>query len=255
MTPTPNRRPDPWGDGNFLLSSRNTWTAYEVNHSSGSILWRIGGRKSTFRMGAGTGTAYQHDARWQPDHTITIFDNGATPKAHSESRAIHESIDFKHRTVKLLGRYVRTPPLLSGSQGDDQVLANGDSFVGWGEDPYFTEFNAAGQIVFDAHLPAPAQVYRAFRFAWNATPATPPAIALKAAGAATTVYASWNGATNVASWSVLGGASPAALTTLATVPTAGFETAITVPSAAPVFAVQALGPAGEVVGISHAVAR
>jgi hypothetical protein len=247
--------PDPWGDGNFLLSSRNTWTAYEVNHSSGSILWRIGGRKSTFRMGAGTGTAYQHDARWQPDHTITIFDNGATPKAHSESRAIHESIDFKHRTVKLLGRYVRTPPLLSGSQGDDQVLADGDSFVGWGETPYFTEFNAAGQIVFDAHLPAPAQVYRAFRFPWNATPATPPSIALKAAGAATTVYASWNGATNVASWSVLGGASPAALTTLATVPTAGFETAITVQSAAPVFAVQALGPAGETLGTSHAIAR
>ena len=66
---------------------------------------------------------------------------------------------------------MRTPPLLSGSQGNDQALANGDSFVGWGELPYFTEFNAAGQIVFDAHLPAPAQVYRAFRFPWSATPA------------------------------------------------------------------------------------
>ncbi|MHB8234224.1 MAG: arylsulfotransferase family protein [Solirubrobacteraceae bacterium] len=247
--------PDPWGDGNFLISSRNTWAAYEVNQASGSILWRIGGKAPSFRMGAGTGTAFQHDARWQPDHTITIFDNGATPKAHTLSRAIHEAIDFKHRTVKLLGRLVRTPSLLSGSQGDDQVLGGGDSFVGWGEDPYFTEFNAAGQMVFDGHLPAPAQVYRAFRFPWNATPAAPPAIAVKAAGAATTVYASWNGATNVASWSVLGGASPAALTTLTTVPTAGFETAITVQSAAPVFAVQALGPAGEALGSSHAIAR
>ena len=49
--------PDPWGDGNFLISSRNTWAAYEINHHSGSILWRIGGKKSSFRMGAGTGTA------------------------------------------------------------------------------------------------------------------------------------------------------------------------------------------------------
>jgi hypothetical protein len=247
---------DPWGDGNFLISSRNTWAAYEISHQNGAVLWRIGGRKPTFHMGSGTGTAYQHDARWQPDHTITIFDNGATPKAHSQSRAIHEQIDFKHRTVKLLGRYVRTPSLLSGSQGDNQVLGSGDSFVGWGEDPYFTEFNAAGQIVFDGRLPYPVQVYRAFRFAWNATPATPPSIALKVTGAeTTTLYASWNGATNVAAWRVIGGATPATLAALASVAWSGFETAIPVQSAAPVFAVQALGAAGEVLATSHAIAR
>ena len=56
-------------------------------------------------------------------------------------------------------------------------------------------------------------------------------------------------------WRVLGGATPAALSTLATAAVAGFETAIPVPSAAPVFAVQALGASGEVLGTSHAVAR
>jgi hypothetical protein len=248
--------PDPWGDGNVLISSRNTWTAYEISGRSGSILWRIGGRKSTFRMGAGTGTAYQHDARWQPDHTLTIFDNGATPEAHSQSRAIREQIDFKHRIVKLLSRVVRTPPLLSGSQGDDQMLGNGDSFVGWGETPYFTEFNAAGQAVFDAHLPAPAQVYRAFRFPWSATPAAAPAVALKVTGATTTtLYASWNGATGVSAWRVLGGHTPATLSTLATAAVGGFETAIPVPSAAAVFAVQALGASGEVLATSHVTVR
>jgi hypothetical protein len=248
--------PDPWGDGNLLISSRNTWTVYEINHSSGAIEWRLGGKKPSFRMGPGTGTAYQHDARWQPDHTLTIFDNGASPKAHAYSRAIHEQIDFKHRTVRLLGRDVRTSPLLSGSQGDDQTLGNGDAFVGWGETPYFTEFNAAGQMVFDAHLPAPAQVYRAFRFPWSATPATPPAIGLKATGATTTtLYASWNGATGVAGWRALGGATPATLATLATAETSGFETAIPVQSAAPVFAVQALGASGEVLATSHVTSR
>ncbi|HEX4483902.1 MAG TPA: arylsulfotransferase family protein [Solirubrobacteraceae bacterium] len=246
---------DPWGDGNFLISSRNTWTLYEINHQSGSILWRIGGKKSSFHMDAGTGTAYQHDARWQPDHTITVFDNGAVPKAHSQSRAIREQIDFKHRTVKLVGRDVRTPPLLSGSQGDNQVQPNGNVFVGWGEEPYFTEFNAAGQIVLDGHLPAPAQSYRAFRFPWSATPATPPAIALKSEAASTLVYASWNGATGVAAWRVLAGPTPAALSTVAQVPSSGFETAIPTPSVAPVFAVQALGAGGEVLANSHAVAR
>jgi hypothetical protein len=224
--------PDPWGDGNFLISSRNTWAVYEVNRQSGAVEWRIGGKKPSFRMGSGTGTAYQHDARWQPDHTITIFDNGA-----------------------VISRDVRTPAILSGSQGNNQVLANGDWFVGWGESPYFTEFNAAGQTVFDAHLPYPAQVYRSYRFEWNAVPAAVPSIALKAAGAATTVYASWNGATGVSSWRVLAGATPAALATVAEAPSGGFETAVTVPSAAPVFAVQALGAGGEVLGGSHAISR
>ena len=246
---------DPWGDGNFLISSRNTWAAYEVDHESGAVEWRIGGKRPSFHMGAGTGTAFQHDARWQPDHTITIFDNGAVPKAHPYSRAIHERIDFAHRTVTLISRDVRTPPLLSGSQGDNQVLANGNWFVGWGEDPYFTEFNAAGQMVFDAHLPYPAQVYRAFRFQWSAIPAAVPSIVLKAAGATTTVYASWNGATGVGAWQVLAGATPSTLAVVSTVPSGGFETAIAAPSAAAVFAVRALGPAGEVLGSSHAVAR
>jgi hypothetical protein len=247
---------DPWGDGNVLISSRNTWTAYEISGHSGAILWRIGGRKSTFRMGAGTGTAYQHDARWQPDHTLTVFDNGATPKAHSQSRAIREQIDFKHRVVKLLGRVVRARALLSGSQGNAQVLGNGNSFVGWGETPYLTEFNAAGQAVFDAHLPFPAQIYRAFRFPWSATPVAPPALALKATGATTTtLFASWNGATGVSAWRVLGGDTPATLSTLATAAVAGFETAIDVPSAAAVFAVQALGASGEVLATSHVTAR
>jgi hypothetical protein len=247
--------PDPWGDGNFLISSRNTWAAYEINHSSGAVEWRIGGKVPSFRMGAGTGTAYQHDARWQADHTITIFDNGAVPKAHPYSRAIHERIDFKHRTVSLVSRDVRTPTLLSGSQGDNQVLANGNWFVGWGEDPYFTEFNVAGQMVFDAHLPYPAQIYRSYRFEWNAVPAAVPAIVLKTAPGATSVYASWNGATGVRVWRILAGASPASLSTIAEVPSSGFETATTVPSEAPVFAVQAIGAAGEVLGNSHAVSR
>jgi Arylsulfotransferase (ASST) len=247
--------PDPWGDGNFLISSRNTWTVYEIDQQSGAILWRIGGKRSSFKMDAGTGTAFQHDARWQSDHTITIFDNGAVPKAHSQSRAIHEQIDFKHRTVKLLGRDVRTPSLLSGSQGDNQVQPNGNVFVGWGEDPYFTEFNAAGQIVLDGHLPYLAQTYRALRFPWSATPAAPPAIALKSEASSTTVYASWNGATGVAGWRVLAGPTPAALSAVAQAASGGFETAISAPSTAAVFAVQALGPSGETLGNSHAIAR
>lgn len=241
---------DPWGDGNLVISSRNTWAAYEIDHSSGAVLWRLGGKHSSFKMGPGTGTAWQHDVSWQPDHTLTIFDNGAAPKEHSQSRVIRERIDWRRRAVTLIGRDVRTPPLLAGSQGDDQVLADGNSFVGWGEAPYFTEFSPSGQILFEGHIPSPGQSYRAYRFPWSATPAYPPAAAVTKSGATDTVYASWNGATGVSAWTVLGGASPTTLAPVLTAASTGFQTAIAVPGTDADFAVQALGPAGEVLGTS-----
>jgi hypothetical protein len=246
---------DPWGDGNFIVSARNTWAAYELSHTSGAVLWILGGKRSSFRMGPGTGTAWQHDVRWQPDRTLSVFDNGAAPKAHPVSRVIRERIDWRHRKVTLVGRYVRSPGLLAGSQGNFQILPNGNSFVGWGEDPHFTEFGPSGQMLFDGYIPPPGQSYRAYRFPWSATPAAPPAIAVKSSGATATVYASWNGATGVRAWRVLAGASPAALTPVATALISGFETAIPVQRPDANFAVQALGAGGEVLGTSAAAHR
>jgi len=278
--------PDPWGDQNLLISSRNTWAAYEVDHHSGQIEWRLGGKQTSFHMGAGTGTAWQHDVRWQPDGTITIFDDGSFPAVHSQSRAIHERIDWHTRSVSLIGRYVRTPPLLTGSQGNDQTLpaagggssgggggssaggggssagssssssSSGGSFVGWGEQPYLTEFSPSGQTLFEAHIPYPGSTYRAYTYPWTGTPAAPPALAVTpSSGEATTAYASWNGATGVSSWRVLAGPDPAQLSTIATAPRSGFETAIPIHSSQPDFAVQALGAAGEVLGTSATLAR
>ncbi len=246
---------DPWGDGNFIVSSRNTWADYEIDHQSGAVLWRLGGRRSTFSMGPGTGTAWQHDARWQSDHTLTLFDDGATPKVHSQSRVIRERIDWRHRRVMIVGRDVHSGPLLAGSQGNDQVLPNGDSFVGWGEQPYFTEFGPGGETLFDAHIPAPGQSYRAYRFPWSATPTTRPAVAVNgSSGTSAAVYASWNGATSVAAWTVLGGATEGSLAPLgARTPVGGFETAIPLSAAPPYLAVQALDSEGRVLGTSPVV--
>jgi hypothetical protein len=246
--------PDPWGDGNFIISSRNTWAAYEINHITGAIMWRLGGRKSSFKMGAGTGTAYQHDVRWHSDHTLTIFDNGAVPKVHSESRVLRESIDFTHDAVHLVTRW--SGKILSGSQGNVEELPGGGAFVGWGEEPYLTEFSPTGQILFSARFPQPGQSYRAFRFAWQGAPTSAPALMVKpGANGAATAYASWNGATAVASWRLLGGPSATSLAPLSATLWAGFETAIGVPGGPAYVAVQALGADGSVLSTSPAVAR
>ncbi|HTY95775.1 MAG TPA: arylsulfotransferase family protein [Solirubrobacteraceae bacterium] len=245
---------DPWGDGNFIISSRNTWAAYEISHHTGAILWRIGGRHPSFHMGPGTGTAWQHDVKWQPDHTLTIFDNGATPKAHSQSRAIREAINWRTRSVSLVGSDYHTPAILSGSQGDEQLLPNGDSFVGWGEESYMTEFGPGGNVVFDAHLPAPDQSYRAFRFQWEGSPATAPALAVKPApGGTLTAYASWNGATGVSSWEILAGPGPGALEPVGGSASTGFETAVAVAAGRGTYVAEALDSAGRVLGESAPV--
>ncbi len=245
---------DPWGDGNLLVSSRATWAAYEVDHITGAVLWRLGGRHSSFTMGPGTGTAWQHDVEWQPDHTLTIFDNGANPKVHSESRVIRERIDWAHKRLALVDRY--SAHILSGSQGNYQFLNGGNAFVGWGEAPFMTEFSPTGQVLFSARIPWPGQSYRAYRFPWDATPGTQPAIAVSSSPAGeATVRASWNGATGVSSWRLLGGEASSGLEALQAVPATGFETAIAVPGGAEYLAVQALGSQGQVLGTSETLHR
>jgi hypothetical protein len=235
-------------DGSLLISARNTWTAYDLDPRSGQILWRLGGKRSSFRMGPGTSTAYQHDPRELADGAISMFDNGASPAVHGQSRGIVVKLDAQQRTATLQTQIVHTPALLADSQGNLQALANGDWFVGWGQDPDLSEFDASGALLFDAHFPAHTQSYRDFRFAWTGTPAHAPAFVLRAgAGGAATVYASWNGATQVVAWRVLAGANASSLSTVAQVARAGFETAIPLASGSPhaYVTVQALDAAGQ----------
>lgn len=237
----------------LLISGRNTWTVYQIDPRSGQIVWRLGGRHSTFNLGPGTATAWQHDPRELPDGSISIFDNGAAPEVHSQSRGIVVSLNRENDTAMLVSQLTSTPSLLAESQGSMQALANGDWFLGWGQEPHFSEFGPEGQLLFDAHFPAHDQSYRAFRFVWTGTPAHPPAFAFQAGGAAGgTVYASWNGATLVSSWKVLAGASASSLRTVAQAPRSGFETAIPIPAAAVgrYLAVQALSAGGQVLGTS-----
>jgi hypothetical protein len=239
---------------NLLVDSRNTWAAYEVQARGGQVLWRLGGKQSSFAMGPGSAPAYQHDVREEPDGTISFFDNGGTPKVHSQSRVIVLSLNRQKMTASLVSSFTHTPPLSAPSQGDFQPQADGDWFVGWGQEPYFSEFATEGKLLFDAHLPRLYQSYTVLKFPWAGTPTQPPRLVVRAgAHGGIVAYASWNGATAVAQWALLGGASSHALSPLAVAPRGDFETAITSPSAPRYLAVQALGAQGQVLSASAAV--
>ncbi len=239
-------------DGNLLISSRSTHTVYKLDRS-GAILWRLGGKHSDFDMTAGSNFAWQHDARRRPDGTLTIFDNGATPAVEKLSRGLILDVDEQAMTATLLRQYTH-PKILTGSQGNMQLLEGGNVFIGWGEVPRVSEFERSGRLVFDAVLGEKYQSYRAFRLPWSGQPAETPAIALGSDGrGGTTVYASWNGATNVHAWQLLAGEQANALTPVAGTSARGFESALRSPSAGPLFAVQALDASGAALGRSQTV--
>ena len=239
--------------GNILISARNTWALYDLRAGTGTVLWRLGGKKSTFALGAGAQFAYQHNALWLAPDEISLFDDEGAPPVKPPSRGEIVKLDQKTKTATLVSQFVRTPgPLTTGSQGNVQSLPGGGWMVGWGGLPNLTEFNGQGQIVYDAQLPAGDNSYRDYREPWSGQPSEPPAIVARTTGATTAVYASWNGATTVVSWQLLTGPSATHLTAVSTTPKRGFETTIPA-SAAPFFQVRALSASGKVLGTSKAV--
>jgi Arylsulfotransferase (ASST) len=239
--------------GNFLISARNTWGLYDINARTGAVMWRLGGKKSTFTLGQGVQFAYQHNALWLPNGEISLFDDEGAPPVKPPSRGEIVKLDLATKTASLAQQLVRTiGPVITTSQGDVQQLPGGGWMVGWGGLPNLTEFNSRGEIVYDAQLPSGENSYRVYREPWSGQPSGPPTIVARTAGGATAVYASWNGATAVASWQLLTGSSASHLSAVSTTPRHGFETVIPAPGAA-FFQVRALSASGKVLGTSTAV--
>jgi hypothetical protein len=247
---------DPEPDGDIFISARSTWAGYQLEGGTGKVLWRLGGLESSFKMGPGTETAWQHDGRVLPDGEITLFDDGSNPPIHQQSRAVRIALDFKTRQARLVVAYTHpNPPLLAPSQGNMQTLANGDTVVGYGGVPEITEYATDGSLLFDAHQPFDMAFYRAYRFPWSGRPLSPPAVlaSLNDTSEETIVHASWNGATEVSAWRVLAGRRTGSLSVRTTIPASGFESSTTLPAKYARVAVQALDAAGHVLATSRTV--
>jgi hypothetical protein len=240
-------------DGNIFVSARSTWAGYQLEAGTGRILWRLGGTRSSFKMGPGTETAWQHDGRVLPNGEITFFDNGSNPPVHHQSRAVRIALDFKTHEARLRSAYTHPNRLLAVSQGNMQTLPDGSAVVEYGAVPEISEYAKNGSLLFDAHLPLVMDSYRGFRFPWRARPLSPPAVVanLNSTGEGTIVHTSWNGATEVASWRVLAGEHPESLGQQTTIPASDFESSTILPKKYAYVAIQALDSAGHVLETSR----
>jgi hypothetical protein len=254
-------------DNNLLLSARKTSTIYKIDRTTGEVVWRLGGKKSDFEMASGATTAYQHDARRQEDGIITVFDNGDIEK-DDQSYGLVLEVDEENMRAELLEEYPNPEGKLCATQGSMQVLPQSETvFIGWGSNPLFSEYSREGQMLLGGSFPEEVETYRAFRFLWKGQPtrerpslsAERVVISEEGEGGeqqevVVRVYASWNGATEVASWEVVWGTEPSRMAQVGEwVEKDGFETAIEVRGDHPWVGVRARDASGRVLGTSRAI--
>jgi hypothetical protein len=247
--------------GRFLTSMRNTWAGYLVDIASGSIVWTIGGKASSFHFASNSAKfSWQHDIQLHSNGLLSLFDDHCcqltgNPKhpfvlPTSPSRGLLLRLDMTKFTATYVHQYVvPNKARYTAFQGNMELLPSHKVVVGWGSDPHFSEFTYSGKLITDTAFPTPDLTYRSYVARWVGLPSTSQlrAVAVTRHGK-TTVYASWNGATNVARWRVLAGSSTKHRASVASMAKTGFETAVALKKAYHAYEIVALDSHGHVLG-------
>ncbi|THZ82942.1 hypothetical protein D6C84_05363 [Aureobasidium pullulans] len=202
-------------DGDYLISARHMAAIYKLSGVDGSIMWEMGGANPTFHQ-TNFNFSSQHHARWVSEnetHTILTFYDNASNGFNRTDKFSHGyvvSIDHIANTATMIKEYgapESSGGMLSGSQGNMQILPNGNVHLGWGEHPYFSEHTADGSAVMYAKVAYRASnvmIYRSHKFPWVGQPLTKPALwtysKTNDEKSGMVFYVSWNGATEIASW-------------------------------------------------------
>ncbi|KAL4779622.1 ASST-domain-containing protein [Aspergillus varians] len=226
-------------EGNYLISSRHTCAIYKISGYDGSIIWALNGANPTFENLDFT-FSQQHDARWLSENTthtlLSLYNNGFNGynKTHDYSSGMIILIDHVRKTATQLRDYApQNHDMISSSQGNMQVLSNGNVFMGWGNNAYISEHDEEGNLVLWGYIDKDRIMnYRAQKFSWVGNPTDIPALWTYSrstdSSSSTTFYVSWNGATRVKHWQLYGAnSSTGSFTFLDTVLKDGFETRYT----------------------------
>jgi Arylsulfotransferase (ASST) len=254
------------GGETFLVSLRNTWSAYLVNRLTNGIEWTLSGNPavSSFKLPTNAQFQWQHDVELHSGNVVSVFDDACcgydsiTTKAmkfgkpSGPTRGLVLKLDLTNHTGNFVAQYTHANNLTAYFLGNIQLLPGGNVALGWGAAPFFSEVSSKGKVLLDAFWPVPDQSYRTYVQKWVGIPYFPPSGAVRNNGGKATVYASWDGDTQVVGWRVLAGSSAQSLKSVATKAKTGFETTIPLSSSYKAYKVQALDPKGKVLGTSNA---
>ena len=242
-------------DGSVLVSARTTSALYKLDRTTGEVEWTFGGRRSSFPTSVGnppgtTGPDYPHDFRPRGGGTYSYYDNGVA--RNGPSPRPDRVLDPGTGTATFTTSLVRPSPVFSPTQGNLQGLPGGGNLVSWGNLGIVTEYDAAGDVIFDASFTGTA-TYRQYRQEWTGAPSTAPMAHAAAAPGAPP----WRSAGTATPAQRAGGSSPVTASTpctpVATVERSGFETRTVIPGRPARVVVEALDGGGGVLGRSAPV--
>jgi hypothetical protein len=208
----------------------------------------------------------QHNARFveqSATHTIiSLFDNGygwTEETTRDRSRGLVLALQTKQMKAELVRKVDHPLNIITGSRGNNQLLPAGNFFVCWVDHTRLSEHSPDGKLLMYTHLKPDIDTYRAYKFPWVGHPKQPPNVYAAAfiAGTdriTTITYVSWNGATEVASWTLHeSDAEGSELKRLKKVPRRGFETRIMYQGYAKYVVVEALDHENQAIGRSKVV--
>ncbi|KAF2169467.1 hypothetical protein M409DRAFT_52703 [Zasmidium cellare ATCC 36951] len=242
----------PWDNG-FLINSRHTWTTYLVSRE-GEVIWRINGADGG-DFGDLPDLGHFHDARLHSHGNgqleLTYFANNKQTNDGPGSVALALALTVPPNRLNPPSLreclFESKRPIVARAGGSHQVLPNGNRLVGYGDQPLMKEFGRAPddktwEVRWTAQLPYTRHSYRAFKQDWHARPTTRPEMTIQRVNNEThnqldhcagdsrwRGYISWNGATDVAQYTIYYDIGDGNMRKYVTVPKMGFETEFVVP--------------------------
>ncbi|KAJ5688982.1 hypothetical protein N7462_003374 [Penicillium macrosclerotiorum] len=262
-----------WGDY-YLVNSRHLWRTFLVDRE-GSVVWSIDGENGgDFGSLPANGTfSWQHMARIHSVSStqaqLSYFANNldtATSTVPSKGLTFLLTLppSLKNPPVLVTDFYDHLYPVSSAAEGSFFSLPNGNTLMGYGDEPYIKEYGPSGDVRWSAQFAGYdlGQSYRVYKQEWHATPSTRPSLVVttalaednlsQCAGSSSRLrgYVSWNGATDVDKYQVYAGKSSNSLKSLGQIDKKGFETKFSLPEDVSVVQVAAI-QAGKVVRKSN----
>ncbi|KAH8694048.1 ASST-domain-containing protein [Talaromyces proteolyticus] len=244
----------------YLINCRHTFSTYMVDRA-GEIMWSLQGQTGgDFGSLPTNGTfSWQHHTRMINESSTTAlyscFDNGnSNPSKNVTSYGVSLRLTLPPNPSNppelVTSLWDVNEQVYSWAEGSLSQLDNGNYFMGYGIRPIMKEYGpnptVEGNVRWTAQFADlnSGHSYRAFKTNWHATPYTQPTLIVSQSAVPDSLsnctgsssssfligYVSWNGATDVTSYVVYGGASEANLEEIGTFPKQGFETVFAIPS-------------------------
>ncbi|KAI1258751.1 Arylsulfotransferase-domain-containing protein [Xylariaceae sp. FL1019] len=263
-------------NGDFLCSSRHLHSIFLLDGEKAQVKWVLGGRRSDFKDITQNGTGvfhWQHNARLTAPNRITLFDNHDVHNDFCKqpekgcSRGLEIEFDEVEKIYWVVNEWYHPQSLITASRGGVSRTPKNNTLIAWGQNPMYTEHAPDGEVVMDVqrgqvlaldHGIGPVIAYRAWKADWVGKPKWPPSIAANTDDASvTSIYVSWNGATEVDKYVLLASNHSSRLngkdSIMATSPRKGFETAFVLDQKVRYTRIAALDRNGTILGFTSAV--